>query len=78
METITYAGNSYPARTLAIKGYGERTVSTTILQNALLGADGVPVSPEAERIDDEIFFFLTEEEMELPDGELERFILESI
>ena len=59
LDFILFAGNKYPARNVAIKGYGsELIISTEDLEAMLINEDGSYSSPEARLIDEQIFFYV--------------------
>lgn len=70
--TITFQGNSYPARVLTIMLNDEPeevTVSVQSLSDVLMNEDK-HVSDEAEQIDNGIYFFIQDDMINLPDAEL--------
>lgn len=72
---ITWKGKDYPARRLTIfKGTPEELeilVSVeSLLRELIDGNTGVPVSDEAEEVDGQIYYYLADEEITLPDGRI--------
>ena len=65
-------------REVEVKGFGAVLVSVTSLNTKLVDINGIPISQEAEDIDDSIFFFLEDSEIVLSDEEIEKIILENI
>lgn len=70
LEIITWQGRRYPARKMVIfKGTKDEQkilVSVTRLQYMLIDTDsGAPVSEQAEKVDEQIYYYLTDTEMKL-------------
>ena len=60
LDYIIIAENMYPARKVAIEGYGsELIISTEDLEAVLINVDGGYSSPEARLIDEQIFFYVS-------------------
>ena len=60
LDYIIFAENMYPARKVAIGGYGsELIISTEDLEAVLINEDGGYTSPEARLIDEHIFFYVS-------------------
>ena len=76
--TVEYEGREYPSRILSVPGIGLVKVSTELLASRLIGDDGLPVSDEAERIDDGIFFYVGDDLISEPDSNIAKHILESL
>ena len=59
LDFIIFAENMYPARNVAIEGYGsELIISTEDLETVLINEDGGYTSTEARLIDEQIFFYV--------------------
>ena len=59
LDFILFAENMYPARKVAIEGYGsELIISTEDLETVLINEDGGYTSTEARLIDEQIFFYV--------------------
>ena len=59
LDYIIFAENMYPARKVAIEGYGsELTISTEDLEAVLINEDEGYSSSEARLIDEQIFFYV--------------------
>lgn len=76
---INFNGNNYETRDINIAGPSEDeqevvTVAKLELQSVLLDESFDAVNDEAEEIDNTIYFYLNEEEWELPDDELRDII----
>jgi len=70
---------SYPVRELFLDSISlEVTISTSDLNDALMNKDGSYVSESARIIDEEIFFFVERNEIELNDIELIKILEEAI
>lgn len=81
LKTITLNGNTYKARIINLPNEGAVMIATLALSEALF-KDGdcanEYVSDEAEEIDEEIFFYVEENELELPVKELIEIIQENL
>ena len=78
LDTITFQGNEYIIRIIDTEEYGTVQVATTNLADALLPEGIDHVSDEEEDIDNGIFFYVEEDEINLPEEELISLIEESI
>jgi hypothetical protein len=80
-KPITLNGITYKARIVKLPNEGAVMIGTIALEKALF-KDGDSsheyVSDEAEEIDEEIFFYVEENELELPVNELIAIIQKSI
>lgn len=76
--TVEYEGRSYPVRILDIPKIGTVKVATELLGSRIIGDDGLPVSIEAERIDEGIFYYVGDDMIDKPDEEITKHILENI
>jgi hypothetical protein len=76
-ETITFNNRTFPVRTVDIPRYGSNlTIGTVELNEQLMDKEGRnPVSKEAETLDQSIFFYVDEQEIEMPENELVEVIL---
>lgn len=75
VSPIIWNGKEYPSKNLVIfKGTEDEqeiTVSVEELQKELIGDEtGAPISNEAEEVDGDIYYYLSESEMSLPDNEI--------
>lgn len=77
-STIHYGDREYPARIVMIPGYGERAVSILALQKELIDEGGSPVSPEAEAVDNGVFFYVDDYDIMLGDRELAGLVMEGV
>lgn len=76
--TIEYEGRSFPVRILYIPKIGTVKVATELLGSRLIGDDGLPVSLEAERVDNGIFYYVSDDLIDKSDEEISKHIMESI
>lgn len=65
-----YKGVKYPVRAVDVEGFGRETISIESLQRALEGGNGEIEEPEAVAIDENIFFYVEDQQILLPPGEL--------
>ena len=78
-RTVNYEGRDYPVREVCVGGdIGNVLVSVMSLNDALVDVNGCPVSDEAERVDDEIFFYVGDSEIVLSDEEIAKIVLQNI
>lgn len=75
---IKYNGKEYPSRTIEVPGFGERTISVESLEDALLDADSLYVSDEAQVIDEKIFFYVPDDVIDDDDESLAWLIKEAL
>ena len=79
MNRISFLNKSYPVRELFLDSISlEVTISTSDLNNALMNKDGSYVSESARILDEEIYFFVERNEIELDDIELIKILEEAI
>ena len=76
LDFIIFAENVYPARNVAIEGYGsELIISTEDLETVLINEDGGYTSTEARLIDEQIFFYVPERiAVDCSDEEVAEFV----
>jgi len=76
LDYIIFAENMYPARKVAIEGYGsELMISTEDLEVVLIDEDGGYTSPEARFVDEQIFFYVPERiALDCSDEEVTEFV----
>ncbi|WP_179318986.1 hypothetical protein [Winogradskyella helgolandensis] len=77
MTVVQFNGHEYPIRKVQMP-FGERVISVTDLNDALMNADGSYFSNEARFVDESIFFFLEKENFDLSENKVKEIILESI
>ena len=73
MDVIQYNGERYPVRSIYVPDWGERVIATESLENLLI-KDGLFVSDEARNIDDEIFYYVSDDKFSITDEQLGRII----
>lgn len=74
---IEFNGKRYPARQVTI-GRNIMLVSVKSLAEVLFDDDGIPVSDYAECVDNEVFFYVDDDEISLEDAELVRVVMENL
>lgn len=77
MEMIKFEGKEYPTLLLNFP-FGERQISTEKLNDSLMNVDGSYVSENARIIDEEIFYFIADENISLKNDKLVELILSEI
>lgn len=81
---IEFEGNKYPARKVYFKDKedfydGYYTVATLSLEDKLLTSDGGKyTSKEAQRIDEQILFFVGDDEIYKPDSYIQKILRDNI
>lgn len=70
MDKIEFQNNQYKVREIELPEIGNVLISTTSLNQLLLNDDGSYVSDDAISVDERIYYFVEEIEIELPDDEL--------
>jgi len=63
---VEWRGKRYPTRDVNIPGYGLRTVSVESLELALADGSGDISDPEAQKVDDRVFFYVDDSKIMLP------------
>jgi hypothetical protein len=74
---IHFQNISYPTRSVELADYGEILISITSLNDILLKDDDY-VSDEARYIDEQIFYFAEDEQINLSDDELRKLLLKEL
>jgi len=69
METIEFQNKQYRVRQINLPKLGEVLISTTSLNDILL-INGNYVSNEASNVDDQIYYFVNEKQMNFSDKKL--------
>ena len=70
MDTIRFQNKEYKTRKIELPELGSVLISTTSLNDALMNSGSEYISEEAKKIDEEIYFFVEENEIELSDEKL--------
>ena len=74
---IEFEGKKYPTLILNFP-FGERRISIQKLNENLMNSDGSYVSENARLVDEEIFYFVEDEQINLSKDELVQLILSQI
>ena len=77
METVKFNEKEYPTLLLHFP-FGERKISVSKLNDNLMNEDGSYVSENARLVDEDIFYFVDEEDLKLNKDELVQLILSEI
>ena len=77
MEIIKFNQREYPTLLLNFP-FGERRISVAKLNDDLMNEDGSYVSENARLVDEDIFYFVDEEDLKLNKDELVQLILSEI
>jgi hypothetical protein len=75
---ITFQNTRYKTREVELPEFGNVLISTDKLNVQLLNENGSYVSEQALRIDEQIFYFVEESEIELLDTELRKLLINQI
>ena len=78
MEEITFRNVGYQTRLIELPILGNVLISTTALNEALMTGDGGYVSIEASQIDEKMYYFVEDVEIQLPDSALSNLLLKQI
>lgn len=70
MDNITFLNKQFRVREIKLPDLGYVLVSTTNLNDVLMINGSEYVSDEAQKIDEQIYFFVEENEIELNEKEL--------
>lgn len=73
-KTITFNGVEYKVRGVRIPSSGYVEVSTVSLEKVLMDEDGLFVSDEAQEIDEGLFYYLEDDQIDMPEAELEQLL----
>lgn len=74
MESINFKGNQYRIREIQLPEFGDVIISTVKLNSDLFDINENYVSIEARQIDEQIFFFVEENEITLPKKSLKKLL----
>jgi hypothetical protein len=75
---IIFQNRRYKTRELELPEFGDVLISTDTLNDNLLGENGSYASEQALNIDEQVFYFVEEHEIELPDTKLKRLLINQI
>jgi hypothetical protein len=79
IETISYENIEYPTRIIEIPSWGVVTISTIDLSKKLLTSDsGNYVNKQAQYIDESIFYYVDNNELDMPEIDLRKQILKEL
>lgn len=75
---ITFQKTNYRTREIELPEFGNVLISTNALNVKLLSKNGSYISEEASRIDEQIFYFVEEGEIDLLDTELRELLINQV
>lgn len=78
MENVEFQNKTYKVREIKLPEFGIVKISTTNLDEVLMKKGSAYISKQAQNIDEKIFFFVGEDEIELDEKVLMKLILQSI
>lgn len=78
LEVVSLLGHNFYMRYLDIPGFGNVTISTHEANDILQNNFGENYSIELEKIDERIFFFVSEEEFYLKEESVVKVIIENL
>lgn len=78
MENVEFQNKKYRVREIKLPEFGVVKISTTNLDEVLMKKGSTYISNHAQNIDEQIFFFVSENEIELNEQILVKLILQSI
>ena len=70
MNTIQFNNRDFRVKEIELPEFGNVLISTNTLNKLLLKEDGSYVSDEAEAVDEKIFYFVEDNEIELSQEEI--------
>lgn len=76
METVKFQNKEYKIREIKLPELGNVFISTTSLNDALMNNGSDYVSIEAQYIDEEIYFFVEDNEIEMNERSLAKLIIQ--
>ncbi len=75
---ITFQNTNYETREIELLEFGNVLISTSALNVKLLDENGSYISEEACGVDEQIFYFVEQSEIELTDKELKKVLITQI
>ncbi len=75
---LNFQNINFKTREIALPEFGNVLISTNTLNEKLLNSNGSYVSEEALKIDEYIFYFVEEGEIELPETELTELLINQV
>lgn len=77
VSSVEFENTNYKIRQLEIKGLGTRYIASVILNNLLVSEEGYYTSDEARYVDEQIYFFVEPEKLEINDLELTKYVIDN-
>jgi hypothetical protein len=74
MNTLKFQNTDFKTREIELPDLGNVLISTSSLNNALMNNGSDYVSEEAKNIDEEIYFFVEDDEIELNEEDLIKIV----
>ncbi len=78
MDNIEFQNREFKVREIELPEFGIVRISITSLNELLLNKDGSYSSKEAEAVDEKIFYFVEDNEIEQSDEELIKVVLSEV
>ena len=75
---IQFKDALFKTRTIELPEFGEVLISTNSLNEILMDDEGAYMSSEAEYIDQNIFYFVEDHEIDLPEKKLQELLISEI
>ena len=75
MNSISFQNKEYKIREISVPDFGERLISTNNLNEILFDEQGSYVSEEAEIVDNAIFYYVEENEIDLKESDLGKLFI---
>jgi hypothetical protein len=75
---IKFQSKNYPIRQIELPEFDTVNISINSLNNKLLDEYGSYFSPEANTIDEQIFFFVEDDEIYLPNEQLKNLVINQV
>ncbi len=75
MDTVEFQNRKYKIREIELPEFGCVFVSTVSLNDAIMGNGSDYVSDEAQKIDEGIYFFVEDDEIELDEKDLIQLVI---
>lgn len=75
MDSIEFQNQEFKVREIELPEFGNVLISTNSLNELLLNEDGCYTSDESEIVDEKIFYFVDDNEIELSEEELIKVVI---
>ncbi|GMO61866.1 MAG: hypothetical protein Ta2A_08210 [Treponemataceae bacterium] len=75
---IELYGNRYKVREIEIPGIGLCNISTVSLNSVIMTAAGGYTSERAGKLDEQIYYFVNDNKIDLPNDELEALLIREV